>query len=573
MAQKTDLAAPFVIRPQDQLAPAQLYLRRWEDLKALRIGWESTWREIANYFLPRRDFGLQRFPGELSDRRLLDATGMINNDRLAAMLFGFLVSPAMPFVRPSVDRSLIASGRAVEVDEDGRDYLDGVQWSMHDHFMSVRSGFKVAAFEALAEYTALGTGVLMTLSKPGFGARYQPLPLQSCWIAANADGEVDTLYYAFTLPAWRVAQKWPAAAELECVKKARDRSENAQVKLLMACEPRDGGVRGAVSSRKPFKSVIVAVEDKVILEEKGYESFPYAVPRFYLKPGEVYGYGPGHVALPDMRMLNAMMESVLRGAELRVDPPLMVPLRLFSRPLDRRRGAVNYYQAGQLGIQTAQQAVQPLAVAGDVNLGVEMIRELRSQIEYAFFTDWMRLRDSGNMTATEVNDRRDMRLRGMSPIVGRAESDLMGPVADRTFEINAEDGHFGPPPASVAGLDIAWGYTGPMALAQLQAQSDAVSFTAALAGQLASIDPIAAKVPDVEEMIRIVGDARGLPPAALKSRQMIAQLREVQDQADQTAAENQDAMAKASALRDGAQGVSSLLNAGAPADQSQAMAA
>lgn len=564
------IAAPAVLRPLDTMDTARQILRRWEDLKGIRLAWESTWQELCAYFLPRRDFGLQKFPGELADRRLLDATGMINSDRLAAMLFGFLVNPAMPFVRPSVDQALVASGRGTVVTADGRDYLDGVQWAMHDHFMSARSGFKTSGFECLAEYTALGTGVLMTVSEPGFGARYQALPLQSCWLAANEKDVIDTLYYAFTLPAWCVVQKWPAAAELECVKKASGRSESASIKLLMACEPREGGRKGAFSTAKPWKYVVLAVEDQAVLEEKGYDSFPYAVPRFSLKPGEVYGYGPGHVALADVRMLNAMMESVLRGAELRNDPPIMVPLRLFSRALDRRRGAVNYYQAGQLGIQTANQAVQPLNLAGDPTLTVELIRELRGQIEYAFYTDWMRVRESGNMTATEVNDRRDMRLRGMSPIVGRAESDMMVPAADRTFEINAGMGHYGQAPADLRGLNISWGYTGPMALAQLQQQREGVGITAALAGQLMQIDPIAGKVVDVEEMIRIVGDSAGLPPAALRSREMVEKLRQAQEAQEREAVANQNDQGKMVALRDGAQAVASIANAGGGQDLAMA---
>ena len=556
--------AVLIAGSDTQLSLAARVLRRWSDLKAIRVGWESTWQEVANYFLPRRDFTLQRFPGELRDRRLLDATGMIDTDRLAAMLFGWLISPAMPFVRPSVERGLIAAGRQVELEGDARDWLDGVQWSMFDHFMAVQSGFKVAAYETLSEYVAFGTGILWTGSKARFGARYQSRPLQSCWIAANADDEVDTVYYAFTLPAHRVLAKWPAAAELDCVKRADRHSEHLGVKLLLAVEPRPGGIYGGIAQAKPWRSVLVAVEDQAVLEESGYDSFPYSVPRFYLKPGEVYGYGPGHVALPDVRMLNAVMETILNGAELKVRPPIMAPLRLFAKPIDRRQGAVNYYQTNQLGLQTAEQAVRVLNVAGDIAFGVDFIRELRSQVDLAFYVDWMRLRENSAMTATEVNDRRDMRLRGMGPIVGRAESDLMGPCADRTFEVNMREGAFGQAPASLRGLDVTWGYAGPMALAQLGGQADAVTSLFAAAEAVAQFDPAAAKVVDGEEGLRILGDAKGGPPALLRTRTAMAELRDRQAKQEQDAATAATQESQARALAAGATGVAQLTNALGP---------
>ncbi len=541
---------------------AQQVLRRWEDLKTLRIGWESTWDEISAYVMPRRDFNVPKFPGELQHRRLLDATAMIAADRLAAMTFGFLVSSTAPFVRPDLHNSMRSAGLPPELDDADADWLDGVQWSMFNHFMLAKSGFKTAGFETLTETVAFGTGIMRTGLKPGLGARYQSLPLRNCWLAADENDEIDTLYYAFSLPAWRLKQRYPETAELDCVKRAGERSDNEGVKLLLAVEPREGGRRGAMSNAKPWRSALIVVEGKVCIEDKGYESFPYSVPRFYVKPGEVYGYGPGHLALPDARLLNAVMESVIRGAELRVDPPLMVPLRLFAQAIDRRRGAVNYYNAGQLGLQNADQAVRSLNVGGDVTLGVELVRELRLQLDAAFYVDWMRLRESAQMTATEVNDRRDMRLRGMSPIVGRIEADFMGPTADRTFEVNAGELHFGQIPETLAGLDIQWGYTGPMALAQLQAQRESITLSLALAEQVAKHDPAAARVIDAEEALRVFGDSVGLSPAVMRSREAVAKMREAQERQEQEAATAANDETMARALQAGAQGVANLASVG-----------
>lgn len=543
-------------------AEPKTILRRWEDLKSARMPHEQMWREIDDYFTPRRSDLLTRPAGEIRDRRVVDATGMINVDRLSAMTFGFTISSTMPFVRPDVGSGLIAAGRAADdIDAGGRDYMDGVSWGLHGHFLGAQSGFTVAVPEALTDWASKATGVVWAGRKRGFGARYQSRSIWNCWGAVNADDEVDTLYYAFALPAWRVIAKWPGTADLPCVRNAAKRSENALVNLLMATEPREGGMAGNMALGKPFMTAVLLVDDKVVIEESGYDSFPYAVPRFAVRPGEFYGYGPAHLSLPDVRMLNAIMEAVIDGTEKIVDPAMIAPLRVFPKAIDRRRGRVNYFQASQLGMQSADQAIRPLVTAGDIGVGVELIREVRQSVNFAFYTDWMRLRESGNMTATEVNDRRDMRLRGMSQITARVERDLMGPLADRTFEINDLEGFFGDPPESLAGLPLRWGYTGPMALAQLQSQREAVSMVLALRQQIAQSDPTEAKIVDVEEAFRVLGDSVGLPPAVLATREKMAEIRAAQQEAEERAMAAQETAQQATALRDGAQAVGTMTNA------------
>lgn len=542
---------------------AKPFLRRWEELKAVRLQREAAWNEIARYMLPRHDVSLGRTTGELRDRRLVDATAMIAAKRLAAMIFGFLISPVMPFVQPDVGPSLVRSQRGPQLDAAGFDYLDNVTNGLFRHFMRAKSGFTVALNEALAEYCVLGNGVLHTRRLRGHGAVYQSRPIRSCWFDENADGLIDTLYYQFELPIWRLFARWPATRSIEALqaKSKQPGGENQCVRLLLCCEPRENGRTGAIGTAKPFTSTLVLPEHKVVIDDGGYDSFPYSVMRFDVPPGEIYGYGCGDVALPDVRALNAMMESVIRAAELKVDPPIMLPVRMFSKALDRRTGAVNYYNAATLGLQTADQAVRTLNVAGDAGFGVEFITQARAQVENAFFVDWMRLRENAQMTATEVNDRRDTRLRGMSPIVGRAERDGMGPIADRTFEINAAEGFFGPVPASVAGLDCDWGYTGPLAIAQQAAQRDAISLTAALAGQVAGFDPKAAKVFDPAAAIRAFGASVGLQPGVLRSHEAYEALAAQQDQAEAQAQAADTAQKQASALAQGAQGVQSIASA------------
>ena len=57
-----------------------------------------------------------------------------------------------------------------------------------------------------------------------------------------------------------------------------------------------------------------------VLLEEGYYELPIFVSRISTKPAEVYGFGPGHVALPDILSVNKIRKVFLKGLAKAVDP-------------------------------------------------------------------------------------------------------------------------------------------------------------------------------------------------------------------------------------------------------------
>ena len=158
--------------------------------------------------------------------------------------------------------------------------------------------------------------------------------------------------------------------------------------------------------------------------------------RYDPMPGTAYAEGMGGQVLPDVMVLNHIQQAIENGASQDALPPLAMPVRMFAKQLDRRMGAMNYYNPAGLGIQRADQAILKLNFTGDLSItpGTEG-RSLVADIEIGFvFTDWLRLRETGDMTAEEVGERRDMRLRGMASIVANLELP-MSVVGDRALEI------------------------------------------------------------------------------------------------------------------------------------------
>ncbi|MEW5723047.1 MAG: portal protein, partial [Thermodesulfobacteriota bacterium] len=61
------------------------------------------------------------------------------------------------------------------------------------------------------------------------------------------------------------------------------------------------------------------------LREGGYEEFPFMVPRWDVSGADVYGRSPGMDCLADVKMLNDVCKSLVKGVHKGVDPPMLVP--------------------------------------------------------------------------------------------------------------------------------------------------------------------------------------------------------------------------------------------------------
>lgn len=550
---------PLVVKPATF---ADVDRMLWEH-KEKRLQRESEWQMLADVFMPRKDFSLPQQPSELRKRRLTSSIPGMSLRRGSAILVGQLVSLSQPFVKPNVERSLVAAGRNTDLDSESRDLLTDVEWKVYDAMLSSKGRFLSSAGRLSLELLCFGSGVQWIGRKKGFGPVYQTRPLRACWFSENEDGEVDTLFFCFTLPLWKCAQRWGENAlpekwrtDLGDEKKAREHKT-----IYHAVYPRMGGEAGAFATAKPFCEVYFTQDDKKILQEAGYDSFPYAVPRLGVEEGSAYGTGLAWNVAPEALVLHSLTQMTENAVGLRANPPLMVPKRMFAKAIDRRMGAVNYYDAGGLGFQNANQAVQKLDIAGNVEVAAAWLARLETNVEQGFFVDFLRLRESGNMTAEEVRERRRLRIGAMAGFVPEIDRDWMGRAADRTLEVMVAEGLVRTSTEQLANVDVDWDYAGPLAIEQLRGQVDAVEVMARLALETKDLDPVAAYAFNLEEGLREVAEALALAPKTMRTRDEVMQEREARRQAEALANNAQLAEMAGRALQSGGQGAANIATA------------
>lgn len=549
--------------------PVKLIDRAFDDMKGHRLGREQEWQQIADHFTPRKDFSCASRKGELRRRRLtssVPATALRNS---AALLTSMVMDPTMPFILPSAENALVRAGRSTRLGAKASDFLDNMGWGIHGRLMRPKGGFTAAAPAFATELWSLGTAVMWIGHKRGFGPIYQQRPLRSCWIRTNGDGFVDTLFYEFTLPLWEVLERFEYAKYVDNWRDASETKLRERVKILHCVEPRRNGERGGPKERKPFAERYVCLEEKAILRESGYDSFPYAVARLDMEDGSDYGTGRAWYALPAAIELSVLQQGISNAVDLKVAPPILRPRRMFGKTLDRRPGADNVYDPGQLGFMSARDAFQRMDVAGDVGVGQSHRGDLVNEVESALLVDWMRLRESGNVTAEEIIERRNLRVGVMSANVPGIDRDWMGPVAERTAEIMLAEGDLGEPPRELSGAEVEWEYAGPLARALMQRQAEAFDRMLDRAMRAKELDPTAPYVLNLREGLRACAEAEGLTIGTLRPREEVDALIEAAEERAAQVEELEAAQMAAGAARDGGQALASVMNAGQP----QAMAA
>jgi hypothetical protein len=269
-----------------------------------------------------------------------------------------------------------------------------------------------------------------------------------------------------------------------------------------------------------------------------------------------------------------MVKTVLKGAQKIVDPPLMLPDDGFMLPLRTSPGARIYYRAGL----RPTDRVTPLETKGDIPIGRELVNDLRQMIIKEFYVDWFIMpsdmadpaSDGKGVTATFTMQQRDQKMRQASGMLARQQGEFLGPLIERTFNIlwrQSKARKFGPgspfppPPQKINGKPMHISYLSPLAIAQRSNELDTTSRLVQTALGLMQVDPQAGAVVDSEAILRRASQDMNAPADALRSPDVMAQLRAEAAKQAQQAQEQQATLAAAKAAKDGGGALSDLASA------------
>jgi hypothetical protein len=506
-------------------ANAEKIVQRYKGLKSDRQIWDSHWREVAELVYPRRDdFDTKRAAGEKRMTKVFDSTPIQANELLASGMVGLNINPATTWFRASTDG----------MDDAAKRWVSNASDVMLNEINAPSSGFYTAAYEYFLEFGAFGTaGIFITEGENSDGLLCQARALSELVIAEGPQGQVDTVYRRFEWPAHRIFARWgkqSGKSVLDYIKKEQFDRKCFIIHAIQPRKERDPGKKTA--DQMPFEDVYVVEKDRHVLEEGGFVEFPLPVGRFYKSPMETYGRSPAMTALPDIKMLNEIMKVTIKAAQKTVDPPLIVPSDGFINPVRTVPGGVNVFDG------SVNEAIGQFPSANP-DIGLDMVSLLQDKIRSMFFVDQLQFAGDAKMTATEVLQRTEEKLRLMGPILGRVQTEFLGPVLDRIFGILNRQGKFGPAPDSLP-ESFEFEYTSQVSQAQRQQEANGFLRATEILAPLLELNP-ALLLDNMkgDDMVRDTYEMFGVSPDKLadeKERDVVREQREQIQQLQQALA-------------------------------------
>lgn len=495
---------------------------RFDYIKGRRDNWDTHYQDLADYMLPRKaDIVRKRSRGEKRMELIYDGTALQAVDLLSASLHGMLTSGATPWFHLDMKDANI--GR----DEEVQAWLEDSSQRMIRAFN--QSNFETEVHEMYVDLVVFGTGC-MFIEMDNETLRFSTRHISEFYVQENQFGIVDTVFRKYKAPARQVVQRFGVDNVTDYILKQFEKKPDEDVDILHVVLPRINRDPNKIDNKNmPFASFYIDMETKGLLSESGFEDMPYVVPRFLKSTGETMGRSPAMVALPDVKMLNLMSKTIIQAAQKQIDPPLLVPDDGFILPVRTQPGGLNFYRSG------TRDSITPLQAGANIPIGLSMEDQRRMAIRSAFYVDQLLSGQTPNMTATEVVQRQEERMRVIGPVLGRLMNEMLRPLIDRVFSLMLRAEMLAEPPELLQGRDVDIEYVSPLARAQKSSSLNSTMKALEILMPLAQALPVGDHI-DPDGLVRHITDSLGVPKTTLKTQ------REVNEMREQRAAQEQEMM-------------------------------
>jgi len=514
-----------------------------------RSNWEHHWQEVADYMFPRKaDINIDRPKGDKRHQVIFDGTAIHSLELLASSLHGMLTS--------SVNRwfGLRFKDKMINQDDEAREWLEDVTDKMYTAIS--RSNFQQEVFESYFDLIAFGTACLQIEEDEDDIVRFSSRHIKELYISENAKGMVNCIYRRFKMTAKATVEKFGIDNVSSKTLNVFKKSPFEDVDLCHVVKPRDiYNPKKMDKQNMPFTSCYFEYDSGHIISEGGFKEFPYVVPRYLKASNEIYGRSPGMNALADVKILNKMVEIGMKAAAKQVDPPLLVPDDSMLMPIRMSPGSINYYRSG------SRDRIETLNIGANNPLGLNMEDQRRQAISQIFHVDQLLITENRNMTATEVVQRNQEKMRILGPVLGRLQSELLQPMIIRIFNIMLRGNLFPEAPEILLNQEVDVEYVSPMALAQKGEELNSIVKGLELFGNISQLAPATLDYIDPPGLIKNLIKILGLPATMIRSDAEVQQIAEEKAEAQQQQAAMQQEMAQSEMARNAAPAIQAVSNA------------
>ena len=149
-----------------------------------------------------------------------------------------------------------------------------------------------------------------------------------------------------------------------------------------------------------------------------------------------------------------------------------------------------------------------------------MEEQRRTAIRNVFYVDQLLLQQGPQMTATEVIQRNEEKMRLLGPVLGRLQSELLKPLIDRVFAVLLRNNMLPQAPDFLSGRDVEIEYVSPLAKAQKSTELQSIMRAVEILGSLANVAPVFDYV-NFDNLVKHLADIVGVPQKILKTQSQV----------------------------------------------------
>lgn len=496
-------------------ALAEQVIDRYNRMKSTRTVYEREWQDIKDLVRPGAADFQRSNSHDGKANAIFDGTARQACEELAGGLHSYLTNPAAPWMRLEVD------GMEDLDDPDALSWLDHVTDELLEEYAHPEVRFYPSMRESYLDISSFGSCNLnQEWSEETDHLLFSTRSLASSFFDKNNEDKIDTVFRCIEWDKRQLQQRFGDDYLPDKVKQNNQKDRKWEV--VHAVYPRSDREYGKIDARNmPFASVWTLVECKHVLKEGGYDSLPYHPGRWATIPEEIYGYSPAHACLPDIRMLNRMEMTMIKGAQLATAPPIFVPNDGVMLPIKMGPNSINYYENG---IETP---FHQMEYKGNFTIGLENSDRKREQVRKSFHLDWVEVnRKKERQSAYEIQQDEEENVRQMGPILGGLQADILQPAIARSYNLLRDHGRIRPAPPILHKRKLKVVYISPAAMAQKAMKAVNIGRLIQDATPLLQVAPEAADAIDFDAALQELAEARSAPRRVIRSPEAIAQIRE-----------------------------------------------
>jgi hypothetical protein len=493
---------------------AKELMKRGDKLFSAKEPFNSLCQEIAmNFYSARADFTQKiELGNEFASHQVDSYPELVRRDLGNA--FASMLRPSnQQWFEAHVDDEL-------EQDRSVRAYLEYMNKVTSRILYDPATNMRRSTAEADNDLAAFGNAVLSVVdNRERNGIVMRAWHLRDCAWTEDEIGNANCLHRKEKISLGNLARRFGKVPEKW---KSRFEKDPGHEETIRHCAIEKDSY-DSYASRKTFGGMpycsVWYTEDGDMLAEIPEPINPYVVPRWAKTSQSQYAFSPATIiALPNARLIQRMMLTLIEAAEKTVDPPLVATADAIKSEVDLTAGGITWVDREydeKLG-----EALRPLNLGRNVGLGVEILDKQRQMLAEAFYLSKINLPQAREKTAYETARLVEEYVRNALPLFEPLEPEYNAAILDAVMARALRLGAYGPPdaiPDALRGKDVTFRFVNPLREAMAKKKVMVFQDSSAILAAAAQIKPESLMEVDVNEMLRDALQGAGAPAGWFKS--------------------------------------------------------